>query len=153
MDIMTITSIEFSERVLEKYLKLFSRQMIKKRYDELYTSYTITGQFDFAPGELKSIFKRAEKESIFIALHKNGQTLTNSIGKCYFFFFMFSVIPLLIALLLTAGSYVLYSKKMVPEEVFLAFAVATCFLFVYVNMNDILNRMDRKQMINNNKNT
>jgi len=62
-------------------------------------------------------------------------------------------IPLLIALLLTAGSYVLYSKKMVPEEVFIAFAFATCFLFVYVNMNDILNRMDRKQMINNNKNT
>ena len=47
----------------------------------------------------------------------------------------------------------LYSKKMVPEEVFIAFAFATCFLFVYVNMNDILNRMDRKQMINNNKNT
>lgn len=153
MDRLNMHSVDFTERTLEKYLNQFKDRVAAKRYDQLKTSYKLTGKFDMPLGELKTIFKRAEWEGIFISLCRNGQILSNNIKRCYFFSYLYSLLPLLLALMLTLASFVMFRMNKVPDYVFLAFIIATFIYFFFVTLSDFLNRLERIQMINNNKNS
>lgn len=148
---MQLTSIEFSEKRLNKYVSLLKRHIVSKRFDELNTTYNLTGEFDITANELNGIFKKAEREGIYICLQRKGKTIKNSSRNCYFFSFFYSFLPLIIALLLTVASFILVKKNIVPEYVFSGFILATFLEFMFITLTDIFRRVERQQMIDNDK--